>query len=238
MRGPPRPGRNTIDGGSGSRQFTGQCRPAYSGRVSEDDSSSAEDVLEQGGRRFPVLNWRPSRGAALLGTAGLLAGLAAGYAAGEWRAGSSARPPQRPQAATSPTAPAAAVTPALTQSTATCATQIGRELQLGVQITNQSGTALTLRRVEPVLPMGGLSAVSQQWAPCGTLPTGQDQPGGRLASGASTWFTITFKVLLGCPRPLPVQFTVDYDWHGQRATASLPGFVDLGEVPYTGCPAD
>jgi hypothetical protein len=206
--------------------------------MSEDGSSSADDVVEHGGRRFPVLNWRPSRGAAFLGIAGLLAGLAAGYAAGERQAGSSALPPQRPRASASPAASAAVATPALTQSTAVCSTQIGRELQLGVRITNQSGAEITLRRVEPVLPLGGLRTVSQQWAPCGVLPAGLDQFGSRLAAGASTWFTITFKVLMGCPHPLPVQFTVDYAWHGQPVAASLPGFVDLGEVPYTGCPVN
>jgi hypothetical protein len=49
---------------------------------------------------------------------------------------------------------------------------------------------------------------------------------------------VTFRVLEKCPRPFPVQFTVDYDWLGRAVTVSLPGFVDLTAVPYTGCPAE
>jgi hypothetical protein len=36
---------------------------------------------------------------------------------------------------------------------------------------------------------------------------------------------------------LPVQFAVGYVAQGHSATASLPGFPDLGQVTYTGCPA-
>ena len=39
-----------------------------------------------------------------------------------------------------------------------------------------------------------------------------------------------------CPAPAPVQFTVDYLAQGRSFTASLPGFADLGQVPYSGCP--
>ena len=193
--------------------------------------------MEQGGRRFPGLNWHPSRSAAILGVVGLLAGLAAGYAAGERQAGNSARPQRPPTSASLATSPAAIATE-LTQSVGGCSAQIGRELQLGVQVVNESGTAVTLRRVEAVLPLGGLRAISQQWAPCGALPAGPDQPGSPLPPGASAWFTVTFKVLMECPTPLPVQFTLDYDWNGQPGTASLPGFPDLGAVPYTGCSAN
>ncbi len=197
-----------------------------------------DDIVEQGGRRFPSLRWRPSRGAAILAALALLTGLAAGYAAGERQAGSSARPPQRPETPAAPTASPAAGAPALTQANGGCSAQIGRDLQLGEQVTNQSATEVTLRQVEAVLPLGGLRAISQQWAPCGALPTGHDLAGNRLPPGASIWFTVTFKVLRGCPRPLPVQFTIDYDWHGRAAVARLPGFPDLSEVPYTGCPGN
>ena len=67
-------------------------------------SSMADDVIEHGGRRFfPALNWRPSRGAAILGVTGLLAGLAGGYAAGAYQAGHSAQPSQHPPVAASVT---------------------------------------------------------------------------------------------------------------------------------------
>ena len=207
-----------------------------------------DDVVQQGGgRRFPPVHWRPSRGAALLAAAALLAGLAAGYAAGErhtagGRAGG-ARPARHtaaggfPAGSDSPGASGSSVTaaPVLTQSSAGCSAQRGRDLQLGVQVTNQSATAAIVRDVTAVLPLGGLRAIGQQWAPCGALPGGQYPAGNRLSPGGSIWVTFTFAVLVRCPGPLPVQFAVDYDWRGQREAARLPGFPDLGEVPYSGC---
>lgn len=59
----------------------------YAGRVNDNWSPMPDDVIEQGGRRFPALNWRPSRGAVILGAAGLVAGLVAGYATGAHQAG-------------------------------------------------------------------------------------------------------------------------------------------------------
>lgn len=210
--------------------------PAYPGRVSED----SEDLVQAGGgRRSRIPNWQPSRGAALLGALGLVAGLAAGYAAGDRHAASGAQP-RRPQATASRPLSIGSASLALTQATSACSTQVGRDLQLGVQVTNRSGAPVTLRRVQAVLPFGGLKAVAQQWAPCGIVHDAvqaQDQTGGSLAPGASAWFTVTFEVLLKCPRPLPVQFTLDYDVQGVPATASLPGFPDLTQVPYTGCAA-
>ncbi|HEX8008894.1 MAG TPA: hypothetical protein VF482_20990, partial [Trebonia sp.] len=124
--------------------------------------------------------------------------------------------------------------PALAQGTA-CAVQIGSELQLGVQITNQSAAPLTLQTVRAVLPMGGLKQVTRQWATCGTLPHGLVQADDILQPGASAWLTVTFLVQLRCPAPIPVQFTVGYLAQGHSAIASLPGFPDLGQVPYSGC---
>lgn len=212
--------------------------------MGQDGRSAAGDVVEQRGRRLPAVTWRPSRGAALLGAAGLLAGLAVGYAAGDRHAASGVRDvraPQRPRTAVVPSPSAVLalpVTPALTQTVGACSAQVGHELELGVQVMNQSGSAVTLGQVGAVLPAGGLRVVSQRWTPCGVLPYSQNQPVGSLAPGASAWFTVTFKVLVECPDPFPVQFTVDYDWHGQLTTESLPGFSDLGEVPYSGCPAN
>jgi hypothetical protein len=210
-------------------------RPGGPGFQHGSGEPAADDLVEQGGRHVLALPWRPSRGAAVLGAAALVVGLAAGYAAGDRHAASGARPPQRPSAAAAVLGPP--VIPALTQTTGACSAQVGRQLQLGVQVTNQSGVAVTLGRVEAVLPLGGLRVVSQQWTPCGVIPAGPGQSSGSLAPGASTWFTVTFKVLMTCPGPLPVQFTVHYDWRGQGTSASLPGFSDLSEVPYTGCSA-
>jgi len=107
-----------------------------------------------------------------------------------------------------------------------------------LQVTNLSVTAITLRRVEAVLPMGRLKATSQAWGTCGELPA----PGGSagnapltLEPGASAWFTVTFQVLVRCPQPLPVHFALDYDQGGQPAAIPLPSFPDLGQVSYGTC---
>ena len=48
---------------------------------------AGDDVLEMGRRRGPVLRWRPPMAALVLAAVALLAGLAAGYAAGVRHAG-------------------------------------------------------------------------------------------------------------------------------------------------------
>ena len=122
---------------------------------------------------------------------------------------------------------------ALTQDTGTCSVQSGRELQLGVQVTNSSTEPIVLSRIRTVFPLSGLKVVSQQWAPCGAI--GAVQGPVILGPGDSTWFSVTVQVLVACPAPLPVQFTVSYTYAGEAASVTLPGFPDLGQVPYTGC---
>ncbi len=201
-------------------------------------SPAGDDVLEMGRRRRPFPGWRPPAAALILGAAGLLVGLTAGYAVGARHAGKPL-PPSR--TAASPTAPSfAAGGLPLSQSGPECSAQLGRGLQLGVEVTNVSATAVTLRRVRVVLPLGGLRATSQAWGPCGELPAAAQAPGNALpptlAPGASAWFTVTFQVLVRCPGPLPVQFTLDYDQSGRPAAMLLPSFADLSQVPYAGCP--
>jgi hypothetical protein len=206
-------------------------------RSSGVDDSTA-DVVEQGGHDFRSLNWRPQRGAAILLVVGLVIGLASGYAAGYWQAPRNASAPPASSGSASP-APATGTAvphlggPALTQAIGTCSAQSGRELQLGVQVTNESAAAISLGQVHTVLPLGGLKAISQQWAPCGAIGMGQDPAS--LGAGDSTWLSVTFQVLVGCPGPFPVQFTVDYSSAGVPAAVNLPGFPDLGQVPYTSC---
>ncbi len=192
--------------------------------------------MELGGRRLPVSGWRPPPIAVILAAAGLLAGLIGGYAAGDWHARNSAAPLSRSRPAASPAAPSAVGALAVEQSGRQCSAQIGRALQLGVQITNLSAVSVTLRQVRAVLPLGGLKATSQAWGPCGELPAAGTEPDNVLPAGASTWFTVTFQVLVTCPGPFPVQFTLDYDQLGRPATIALEGFADLGHVPYASCP--
>jgi hypothetical protein len=198
---------------------------------------SAADVVEHGGRRFfpslnwPSRNWRPPRGAVILLAVGLIIGLAAGYVTGYRQAPRNASAPPTPSAG--PASPLPAPGLALTQDTGTCSVQSGRELQLGVQVTNQSAEPVGLGRIRTVLPLSGLKVVSQQWAPCGAIGTVQVPD--ILGPGDSTWLSVTVQVLVACPAPIPVQFAVGYTYAGEAATASLPGFPDLGQVPYTGC---
>jgi hypothetical protein len=223
-----------------------------------DAGHDPDDVLElgsgqPGGRRLRLPGgWRPSRGTVVLAAAALVIGLAAGYAAGGNHATAAAprvtatvtaTPRPAPSdsnsgIATPATAFSFADSPALTQDVASCSIQTGHKLELGVQVSNQSSDPITLRTVRVVLPLGGLKPLAEMWGPCGWLQAGT--PGADtdvvLGPDATTWLTVTVRVLVPCPAPFPVQFSVGYLDQGRSVTASLPGFSDLGSVPYTGCP--
>ena len=204
-----------------------------------DGYGAGDDVLEQGGRRRRVPRWLPPSAALVPVVLALVAGLAAGYAVGARHAAGHPTPRPSPSRAAAPAEPFSAGGFPLSQSGPQCSVQIGRELQVGLQITNLSGTAVRLSRVKVLLPLGGLKVTSQAWGPCGQLPaTGEASDSIRpptLGRGASSWFSVTFQVLVRCPRPLPVQFTVSYEQQGRPAAIRLPGFPDLGQVPYSGC---
>jgi hypothetical protein len=121
-----------------------------------------------------------------------------------------------------------------------CSVQLNDRLQLGIEIINQSTAPMTLRQVQAVLPLRGLSARITTWGGCGQLSpttTGEDYA---LPAGATTWLTITFDVLVPCPKPLPVLFAVHYTQASRSGIVELPGFADLGNIPYisTKCPTD
>jgi hypothetical protein len=210
------------------------------------DELHDDDLVELGGRPLRLLGkwpsrlpgWRPSRGAAAFAAAALVVGLAAGYAAGNRHARGSAALPA-PSASANP-APATsfsfAGSPELTQDTGGCSAQTAQGLQLGVQVSNQSTQPLMLRTLRAVLPIGGLKEIGWRWAACGALPNGLDQANQILMPGQSTWMTVTFKVQDRCPAPYPVQFSVGYLVQGRSVAVSLPGFPDLSQVPYSGCP--
>jgi hypothetical protein len=199
------------------------------------EPSAGADVLKSGNWRRSAWRWRPRPAAAVAGAVGLVVGLAAGYAAGTMHAGSQPAVVSRSRGTAQAAASPVAGDFPLSQAGPRCSAQTGRELQLGLQVTNTSATAVTLRGVDVVLPLGGLRPVSQAWGPCGELPWLSQAPGTILPVGASTWFTVTFRVLVGCPLPLPVQFRVRYDLGGRPGSSFLPGFSDLGQVPYAGC---
>ena len=201
--------------------------------------------MELGGRTIRLPGWLSSpawlaavAGAGVLAVVALAAGLAAGYAAGDRARGRrrAARAARLARGGAPATFPFAAV-PALTQDTGACSVQFGHDLVLGVQLTNQSTQPLMLTSTKAVLPMGGLSQVTWQWATCGAVAAPPGQAGDILMPGESAWMAVTFRVKEACPGPFPVEFSVGYLVQGKPATASLPGFPDLGQVPYSGCGA-
>jgi hypothetical protein len=242
-----------------------------------------DDVVEHGGSPLRLPGWarrprwlpdpgrRPPRGAAILGIAGLIVGLAAGYALGYRHLGQAVRPSPATAAGAVPSAVAGSAGGAgaysssltvtgltgLTQTGGACSVQHGRDLQVGVEVINLSRTPVTLGQVSPILPLSGLRPVSRQWAPCDALsPSWRAAGGGTIvfvgvpsgevgavsAAGvavlppdATAWLSVTFRVLVACPHPLPVKFSVSYQENGRADTAQLPGFLDLRQVRYTGC---
>jgi hypothetical protein len=206
------------------------ARPAAPG----DTGPGSPDVVQQGERwtRGPAF-------AAGLAAAALVLGVAVGYAVGRNQA--PGRPAAAPSARGSTASAAASSAPAfslpeLGQSGQQCSEQIGRRLQLGVQVTNESASSVRLSSVRVIMPMSGLKQTAQAWGTCGQLPGLPDPRATLVSAGGSAWFTVTFRVLERCPGALPVQFLLSYDRGGSTKTVRLPGFVDLGHVPYSGCP--
>lgn len=118
---------------------------------------------------------------------------------------------------------------------ARCALQVGNNLQLGVEITNETRHAITLGAIHPLFPLGGLRAISSGARTCGELPQTSVVPAGPLAPEAAQWIETTVAVRLACPEPLPVWFRVGYTDAGKPGTALLAGFPDLGPVSYRHC---
>jgi hypothetical protein len=165
----------------------------------------------------------------------LVLGVGVGYAVGRNQAPS--RPAVAPSAkgSTASAAPALSL-PELGQSGQQCSEQIGRRLQLGVQVTNESASSVRLSNVRVIMPLGGLKPTAHAWGTCGQLPGSANPQATLVSAGGSAWFTVTFRVLERCPGALPVRFLLSYDRGGSTKTVRLPGFVDLGHVPYSGCP--
>jgi hypothetical protein len=215
-----------------------------------DGGSSEPDTLEQGGRlrlpRLPSPGWRPSRGASILAAVTLAIGLAAGYAAGHGQGRGTVAAPGKPAAPAGQAsgtivtvAPTASIgfVPALTEDPGTCSVQAGRDLELGIPVTNQSGETVLLESVKPVpLVSGLLKVLSWRWDPCGFDNDGIIPDTVALGPGETTWVTAVVQSLVACPGPAPLQFQVTYSVNGQKTTFNLPGFPDLSAVRYSGCP--
>jgi hypothetical protein len=111
------------------------------------------------------------------------------------------------------------------------------QLQLGIEVINHAPTTIELIDLYAVLPLGGLRATVSAVGTCGALPVTAPVRGYRLAAGATAWLTMTFDVVARCPTYAPVSFLTRYRQSGLLKTAALNGFVDLGQVPFAGCPS-
>ncbi|GIH20942.1 hypothetical protein [Rugosimonospora africana] len=196
------------------------------GRGGGGGGGGGADIIEAGAvaSRPP---WRRSTTAWALVAAILVGGLA-GYLVGVRHAGTPVASPS-----TSPQAPARQ--PALVGTGNRCAVQLGKQLQLGVELVNGSDAATTIDRVEVDLPLNGLQQLDSAWGSCGQLTTAR-AGGHRLDAGAVGWVTVTFDVLVPCPSAIPVGFIFQYEHGGEPGNTEVWGFSDLGEVTYTGCP--
>ncbi len=189
------------------------------------------------GGRGPRWPWRRWPGPTLgVGAAALVVGLLLGYAGGHLQATGQAKARPAPSPSRTVTTPALTGVLALTVTGDRCAVQLGRTLQLGIEIVNQSGRALALQRVAPVVPLSGLRAVAARWGPCGSLPQPVPEPSLSLAPGGTRWLTVTFRVLARCPEPFPVLFKVSFVQSGRTMTTEFDSFPDLGQVRYGNCP--
>jgi len=197
------------------------------------------DVIENGDRGNRPAWWPGWAGQRTLAVAAaaLAVGLVAGYLGGHLQGRTP--PPPRPAGAASPVASPRSTpqytAPALDATGNRCAVQRGTDLQLGIEVANQSDQVVAVGGFRAVLPIGGLRATAATVGTCGALPTG-GPTSLTLAAGATEWLTVTFRVLVRCPQPIPVQFVVSYTTAGKMATAQLDEFPDLGQVAYNGCP--
>jgi len=183
----------------------------------------------------------------------LVAGLAVGYAVGHGQGQGTVAAPGKPAAsagqapggagsgtivAVAPSASSNFFGSALTQIPGTCSVQVGRNLELGIQVTNQSGERVLLKSVKAVPLMSGmLKVLSWRWDPCGFDNDGIVPETVELRPGETTWVTAVVQPLIACPAPAPLQFQVTYSVNSQQSTFKLPGFSDLSAVRYSGCPA-
>ncbi|HEV7963558.1 MAG TPA: hypothetical protein VGP57_13545 [Actinoplanes sp.] len=168
----------------------------------------------------------PTRPSWILPVIGALAvGLALGFLLG-----------RQQQKATPAARPTSTVVDPIVATGRTCASTLaGADLQLGVQIRNQSGQPVVLEKPGVELPLGGLWIVTQPAAAaCGELSAAANPA--VLQAGASTWLSVRLHVPGGdCPAALPVRFNVYYLVGTERDRADVGGFSDLGNVPYPSC---
>jgi hypothetical protein len=218
-------------GQAGDRERAWRVSP---GRAGSPGGADEADIIEMGRGRAPRWPWRRWPGPTVgVGLAALAVGLLLGYAGGHRQASAKHRP--APAASRAVTAAPLLGTTALTVTGGRCAVQLGRTLQLGIEIVNQSARPVALSKVAPIMPLDGLRAVAARWGPCGSLPEPVPPQSRSLGPGATRWLTVTFRVLVKCPEPFPVLFKVRYAQAGRTMTTEFDSFPDLGQVKYNSC---
>jgi hypothetical protein len=174
---------------------------------------------------------------ALSVTAAVLIGLLIGYAVGNRRSATDTTRSTTPSASVSPPEDSAAIIgPAFTQTGATCSIQQGHRLQLGIQILNQAPSVLHITKVVTVDPLRDLRPIAARVGACGEdRGTQVAFDPSAVGAGDATWVNVTVQVLARCPARDPVQFVIHYGQGERTGVADLAGFVDLSNVPYSGC---
>jgi len=117
-----------------------------------------------------------------------------------------------------------------------CGVQRGLDLQLGIEVKNQSATGVTLGKVLPTFPLGGLHVIASGLGTCGEIPFASPFADPVLGPGMTGWVTATVSVEVRCPQPLPVGFRVRFEQAGKSSATVLNGFPDLSQVAYRDCP--
>jgi hypothetical protein len=191
----------------------------------------AGPVRKLAGRALRVL-----REATLEVTLGaLVIGLVAGFVGG--RVSAHHKHPVTARPASSPLpGPTPVNVPAVVFTGNSCGVQRGLNLQLGIEILNQSRKAVTLGKVLPTFPLGGLRMITSGLGTCGEIPVASPFAKSVLGPGMTGWVTTTVSVKVRCPQPLPVGFMVRYAQSGRSSATVLNGFPDLSQVAYRNCP--
>jgi hypothetical protein len=206
--------------------------------ASGDDEDADVDVLEVGRDRPSwQRNAAPYRIICLLVLAVAIGGLIGYAAGGRHTSARTTTPASLPTRTPShDLIPSPVVSPGVTETGQRCSEQLGRKLELGVEVVNESTSPVTLGKLIAQLPLKGLRAISAAKQTCGQLaPVPGALPSTTLAAGGTAWLRMTFDVLEKCPRGFPVEFTISFRQAGQSGSTELFAFPDLGSVPYTGC---
>jgi hypothetical protein len=126
------------------------------------------------------------------------------------------------------------LTTVISATGARCAVQVGRTLQLGIELINESRSQITLGRISATFPISGLRAISGSIGACGALP-GLVQPYIPMPPASTEWIVVTVAVHVACPQAYPVWFKVAYSAGGKNSEVVITGFPDLGQVRYDHC---